>query len=295
MTIKGALTWVSMGVIAVLGFSASGYGQLAPAKPFSRDELAQMAKVAKEHCGQAGQPGTLYQVLCADTKPAAPAPKHDIGGTWEGPIGAVMNRDLPPMTDLGKKLASMNHSNGATSVADSNDPLDTCDPLGFPRNTVWEIRGLQIGEMPNRMLILEQYERIWREVWTDGRALPKGVGGDDPKAPDPRYYGYSVGHWDGDYTFVVDTIGMDIAPWLDNEGHPQSKDLHVIERYERVDQNTLKVTVNVEDPPIFTKPFLLGTTVYKWLPNQEMEEQLCIPSEAQAYHDAVAGPAAQKK
>ena len=67
------------------------------------------------------------------------------------------------------------------------------------------------------------------------------------------------------------------------------------ERYGRVDHNTLKVSINVEDPQIFTKPFLLGTTVYKWLPNQEMEEQLCIPSEAQAYHDAVAGPAAQKK
>jgi hypothetical protein len=256
---------------------------------------ANVAALAEQHCGQAGQPGTLYQNLCADTKPADPAPKRDLSGAWEGPVGAVMNTKLPAMTDAGKKLAALNRTNGTANVADANDPLDHCDPLGFPRNTVWELRGLAIGSMPDRVLILSQYEKVWREVWTDGRALPKNAGSDDPNAPDPRYYGYSVGHWDGDYTFVVDTVGTDTSTWLDNEGHPHSSDLHVTERYTRVDHNTLKVTVNVDDPKIFTGPFLLGTTVYKWIPNQEFEEQLCIPSSAQAYLDTIADPAGEKK
>ncbi len=110
-----------------------------------------------------------------------------------------------------------------------------------------------------------------------------------PSAPDARYYGYSTGHWDGDYTFVVDTVGTDDSTWLDSGGHPHSSDLHVIERYERVDHDTLKVSVTADDPKVYAKPFLLGTTIYKWIPDQEFEEQLCIPSEAQAYADNIAG------
>ena len=94
---------------------------------------------------------------------------------------------------------------------------------------------------------------------------------------------------------MVDTVGTDDSTWLDNEGHPHTSDLHVTERYERTDHNTLKVSVMVDDPKIFTKPFLLGTTVYKWIPTQEFEEQLCIPSSAEAYAHAIADPAAQKK
>jgi len=284
---RNRLLCVLAGLATALTFSAIAGAQAAP----SKEAMA----LAKEHCGQPGQPGTQYQVLCSETKPSAAAPKHDISGSWSGPIGAMRGDPIPALTDMGKKLASVNHANGAVNVADSNDPLNHCDPLGFPRNAVFELRGLSIGEMSNRILILSQYERIWREVWTDGRALPKGVGGDDPNAPDPRYYGYSVGHWDGDFAFVVDTVGTDPDTWLDNGGHPHSPDLHVIERYERVDHDTLKVSVTVDDTKVYAKPFLLGTTVYKWIPDQQFEEQLCIPSEAQAYADAIANPAGAKK
>ena len=275
-----------LAVVAVLGFSSGARAQI---------DRGPVADLAKQHCGQTGQAGTEYQVLCADTKPSDPAPKHDINGAWEGPIGAVRVDPVPPMTAWGQARFATRSTNGGGAVAASNDPLNHCDPLGFPRNAVFELRGLAIGGMPNRVLILSQYERVWREVWTDGRALPKNAGSDDPNAPGPRYYGYSVGHWDGDYTFVVDTVGMDEDTWLDSAGHPHSTDLHVTERYTRMDHNTLEVTVAVDDPKVFTKPFVMGKTVYKWIPDQEFEEQLCIPSEAQAYADAIAKPAGEKK
>jgi hypothetical protein len=280
-------------LVAALAFSTMARAQAGSRGANGANK--ETAAIAKEHCLQPGQPGTRYQVLCADTKTPAPAPKHDIMGTWEGPIGAVRGDPIPPMTDLGKKMAAMNHANGAVNVGDSNDPLNHCDPLGFPRNAVFELRGLSIGQMPNRILILSQYERIWREVWTDGRALPTGFGSDKIDAPDPRYYGYSVGHWENDTTFVVETVGADDSSWLDNAGHPHSAELKATERYERVDHDTLKVTVNVDDPKYYTKPFLLGTTVYKWVPDQQIEEQLCIPSQSQLYTDIIANPAAQKK
>ena len=68
----------------------------------------------------------------------------------------------------------------------------------------------------------------------DGRPLPKAV--DVKGAPESRYYGYSVGHWENDTTLVVDTTGLDERAWLDEAGHPKSAMAKITERYNRVDQ-----------------------------------------------------------
>ena len=169
-----------------------------------------------------------------NTKPAGPAPKHDLIGAWAGPIGAKVNAP-PPMTPLGQKRFSMNKGQDY-SVAERNDPLITCDPLGFPQNVLFETRSIAFAQMTDRVVELFQYQKVWREIFTDGRALPTNVGAKG--GPDPRYYGFSVGHWDGDYTFVVDTVGTDDRVWLDHNGHPHSADLRVQERYQRVDHDT---------------------------------------------------------
>jgi hypothetical protein len=251
-------------------------------------------QLAKEHCGSAGQPGTLYQQLCADSTPAPPAAKHDVSGAYTGSIGATPG-DFPPLTPLGQKLFAANKGTHAVDVAVSNDPLITCDPLGFPRNAVFEVRGLEFVQTPIKVFELFQYEKVWREIWTDGRALPKNAGTDDINAPDSRYYGYAVGHWDGDYTLVVNTVGTEGDTWLDNDGHPHSNALRAEERYTRKDHNTLQQTVTIDDPTIYTKPFLLGKATFKWIPEQEFEEQLCIPSKAEAYTNFIANPAGLEK
>ena len=180
----------------------------------------------------------------------------------------------------------------ASSSSESNDPIKTCDPLGFPRNMLFETRGIAFAQMPGRVLELSQYNRVWREIWTDGRELPKNVGGNSADAPDPRWYGYSVGHWDGEYTFVVDTVGSDERSWLDNVGHPHSIDLHVQERYTRVDHNNLEVTITIDDPKTYTKPFVITKSSFKWIPKQDFEEQLCVPSEMLQYLKVIGDPAA---
>jgi hypothetical protein len=93
----------------------------------------------------------------------------------------------------------------------------------------------------------------------------------------------------------VDTVGADDGTWLDSEGHAHSAEMHVTERYTRVDHDTLELIVTVDDPKIYTKPFVLGRTVFKWIPEQDFEEQLCIPSQSQLYTDFIAKPAANKK
>jgi hypothetical protein len=199
---------------------------------------------------------------------------------------------VPPMTAWGQEQFAAHKSNQKISVAESNDPLDTCDPLGFPRNALWESRGIAFAKMPDKIVEVFQYQRVWREIWTDGRALPKNIDNDAPDSTDSRYYGYSVGHWDGDYTFVVDTAGLDQDTWLDNAGHPHSGDLRVNERYTRMDQHTMEMTVTVNDPKVYTRPWMAGQTIYKWIPQQQFDEQLCIPSRMQDYTKLIARPAA---
>jgi hypothetical protein len=225
--------------------------------------------------------------------PSAPAPVQDISGVWAGTAAPHVNPP-PPMTPYGEALFQSHKpffGPALVPVAESNDPMITCDPLGFPRDVLFEIRGIKFAQLPKETLELFQYQRTWREIWTDGRALPANVGGTAVNAPDPRYYGYSVGHWDGDYTFVVNTAGLDERTWLDEYGHVKSGEAKVEERYHRLDHDTLELTVTVDDPKTYTTPYLAETFDFKWNPKQEFEEQLCIPSDMATYMKTIARPA----
>jgi hypothetical protein len=231
----------------------------------------------------------LYNKL-GDTGPAGPAPRQDLTGFWATLASERLNA-VPPLTPWGQEQFHAHKNQNEYPVAESNDPIKTCDPLGFPRNMLFQVRGVAFAQMPGKVLELFQFNRVWREIWTDGRELPKNVGGNAADAPDPRWYGYSVGHWEGDYTFVVDTVGSDERSWLDIVGHPHSLELRVQERYTRVDHNNLEVTMTIDDPKTYTKPFVITKANFKWIPQQDFEEQLCVPSEMLEYLKVIANPA----
>jgi len=224
---------------------------------------------------------TLYDKL-ANNGTGGAAPRRDLTGFWAGLVEPKLN-DVPPMTQWGQEQFRLNKSVWNFPVSESNDPSNSCDPLGFPRSMLYQTRGIAFAQMPGRVLELFLYNKLWREIWTDGRALPKNVGGSSADAPDPAWYGYSVGHWEGDYTFVVDTVGSDERSWLDNYGHPHSIDMRVQERYTRVDHNNLQVTISIDDPKTYTKPFVITQSNYRWIPQQDFEEQICAPSEQSEY------------
>jgi hypothetical protein len=224
------------------------------------------------------------------TQPAGgPAPRRDLTGVWDaggagiGGSGQAAQREAAraPFTPLGEELVSLNKpGNGPRSVpvAQINDPLSTMgDPSGFPRLLTFELRPVQMVHTPNQVLMLYMFEKRWRVIWTDGRKLPEN--------PDPRWYGYSVGRWEDDYTFVVETIGLDDRTWVDNSGNPHSTDLHVEERYRRVNANTLELTVTIDDPQVYTKPFLARDKLpLKRAPSDvDLMEMIPSASEAVAY------------
>lgn len=254
--------------------------------------FAVAAVVGAQDWNRAGLPDSAIN---APKTKAAPAPKRDITGIWDaGGAGiAGPGHESAPWTDWAKqKAASYKPGNGPRAVyeADINDPLSTvCDPSGFPRLVMYETRPFQVVQTPNQVLILYMFEKRWRVIWTDGRALPAN--------PDPRWYGYSVGRWVDDYTLVVQTVGTDDRTWLDNAGNPHSNNLRVEERYRRVNQRTMELTVTLTDPLVYTKPWLpVDKMQINLMPNgSDLMEMIPSASEAAAYRRVIASRAKTTK
>ena len=223
--------------------------------------------------------------------PAGPAPRRDLSGTWDAgdagiqPTGHV----AAPFTARGEQMAKANNpGNGSrlVQVTDDNDPLSTMgDPTGFPRIVLYELRPFQIVQTSNQVLILYMFEKRWRVIWTDGRALPTN--------PDPRWYGYSVGRWIDDSTLVVNTVGTDDRTWLDNAGNPHSNSLRVEERYHRVNRQTMELTVTLDDPVVYTKPWVaVDKMKINLMPDgSDLMEMIPSASEAAAYKRVIASKA----
>jgi len=238
--------------------------------------------------------------------PPGPAPKRDLSGAWVGPATTNKPDPVPPMTAAGEKAFKLNKSYGPASgnfgggkvegPGESNDPFITCDPLGFPRNllahAITSRGGTLFATAPDRILIAYEQQRVWREIWMDGRPLPKAV--DVKDAPESRFYGYSTGHWENDTTLVIDTTGLDERTWLDEAGHPHTAMAHIQERYTRVDQYNMQVTVTVDDPKYYTKPFAVMKANFYWMKAQEFSESFCVPSEAIEYRDTLSKPSGIK-
>jgi hypothetical protein len=269
----------------------------APSLVVSVVVLACLATVAAaQGGGQRRAPeGFLREGIRRMPNPPGPAPVRDFSGVWVGPIDNKPDA-VPPMTPAGEAAFKERKAYGEASrnaeLGASNDPFITCDPLGFPRNLLAHAvssRGrFVVGSAPNRLLLAYEQQRVWREVWMDGRALPKAV--DVRGAPESRYYGYSVGRWENDRTLVIDTTGVDERPWLDEVGRPRSSSARIQERYTRVDEHNVQLTVTMDDPKFYTKPWTWMRANFYAVLGQDFAETFCIPSEGIEYRDSLARP-----
>jgi hypothetical protein len=124
---------------------------------------------------------------------------------------------------------------------------------------------VKIVQTPNLMVMLYEYHTIFRQVFTDGRALPQD--------PNPTWMGYSVGHWDDD-TLVVTTAGYNDRTTLDLAGHPHTEALRVTERYHRRDAGHLELRVTFEDPQAYTKAWTLPIE-FDLIPDGDLIEYVC--------------------
>jgi hypothetical protein len=235
----------------------------------------------------------------ANEGPGGPAPVRDLTGTWLGESSGggvprlVRPEDPPPLTPLGKQLFDQNIPEGeGVAVSETNDPhYRYCDPFGFPRNMNDQIRSMTIATLPDRTFVMLKFMNIWREIWTDGRALPTRFTGRGWDVHDPTYNGYSIGHWEDDYTFVVETTGLAAETWATETGYPHSIDAIVTERFHRTSKNDLTITTTMVDSKLYTRPVAMGEVYFRWSPRQTFFDFSCVPSSVQRYLGEMADPA----
>ncbi len=217
-----------------------------------------------------------------DGKPnlAAPAPrtaggKPDLSGLWSlnaGPghlanaVADLKDEDVEPwaqalyrkrLSDLGK-----------------DDPWTIqCLPAGARALLTASSGPARIIQTPSLIAIL--YEDLsYRQIFLDGRPLPKD--------PDPKWMGYSVGHWEGD-TLVVESTGFNDRSWLDMGGHPHTEKLRTTERYRRTSFGHMDLQVTYDDPGAYKKPWTISFGV-NFAPDTELLEYVCAEDEKDSTH-----------
>ena len=160
--------------------------------------------------------------------------------------------------------------------ADNNkdNPDALCLPMGFmqfhnhpqPRKIV---------QTPTLVLIIYEANDGLRQIFLDGRPLPNND-------PQPWWYGYSVGRWEGD-TLVVETSGLRDGGWLDVVGTPLTDAARVTERFRRPNFGSLEIQVTVDDHKAFTRPWTV-TINQRVMLDTELIEFICNENNIDARH-----------
>ncbi len=154
----------------------------------------------------------------------------------------------------------------------SQNPTARCLPMGIP----W-IYGIphpyKIVQAPGVTLVIYEGEPV-RQIFTDGRKHTPD--------PEPAWYGYSVGNWEGD-TLVADSVGFNDRTWLDAFGHPHSEALHVVERFHRRDFGHMDLEVTVEDPKTYTRPIKVKYAE-TLVPDTDLLDNVCTENERDIAH-----------
>jgi hypothetical protein len=237
-----------------------------------------------------------------DLEAAAPrtsAGKPDLSGLWEyaRPKGAAP--PPPPAATAGGGLGPRNpgvnqfFNIGSTlkdglpftpwaaelrkqrsSVNNMDNPDAHCLPLGLTQLHMHP-QPRKIIQTPDLIVILYEAQGGVRQIFMDGRPLPK----DNPQ---PWWYGYSTGKWDGD-TLVVETTGFRDDVWLDVEGSPLTSTGKMTERFRRVNYGNMEIQITVEDPKAYAKPWTVQVNQRLML-DTDLIEFICGENEKDAPH-----------
>jgi hypothetical protein len=198
--------------------------------------------------------------------PHAADGKPDLTGIW-GADSARPNEDLTPegveAPMLPAAAALYKHR---VETFGWDRPETYCMPHGTP--DAYTVPGLpfKMLQTPGETAILFEEFHKYRQIHTDGRKLPVD--------PEPAWYGYSIGHWEGE-TLVAETAGFREGSWLDNSGHPHSDALRTTERFHRLNFGHMNVDVTIDDAKVYTRPWNAATMHFTLKPDTELLEHFC--------------------
>jgi hypothetical protein len=191
--------------------------------------------------------------------------KPDLSGIWKVPNGKYLqnlavDEGEAPMLPWAEAIYKERKGNLA-----KGRPSESCLPHAVPDGQTVASSPFKMVQTPGFIIMLHEEFNHYRQIFTDGRPLPVD--------PQPAWFGYSVGKWEGD-TLVVDSTGFNDLSWLDDPGHPHTEALHIIERFRRTDFGHLENRVTIDDPKTYTKPWS-ATIHFDLLPDTELIEAIC--------------------
>jgi hypothetical protein len=204
-----------------------------------------------------------------------PPPPANVVGNAKSPVPRPF-QDLPSLFPDGLPMQPWAAQLRAQRAADhSKDHPDAhCLPIN-PVQLHSHPQPRKIVQSPGLILMLYEANEGIRQIFMDGRALPNND-------PQPWWYGYSVGKWDGD-TLVVESTGFQDKAWIDEEGTPMTNTGHVTERFRRLNYGTLEIEITVDDPKTFTKPWSFKLQ-QKLMPDTELIEFICAENNRSVPH-----------
>jgi hypothetical protein len=200
----------------------------------------------------------------AGPAPRTAAGKPDFSGVWWTPSTTDPGKPewLPSAVAVAKQRADNNRK---------DSPQAHCLPPPVLRfGPIFQL----VQSQAFLIVISDDDSPGFHQIYLDGR--------DHPKDPNPAWYGHAVAKWDGD-TLVVDKLGFNDRVWLDQDGHPITEKLHVVERYRRPDLGHLEIESTVEDPGVLAKPYTMKR-VADLAPTEEIYEFICPENNQDADH-----------
>jgi hypothetical protein len=204
-------------------------------------------------------PGRLMAETQQAAVPAAGVPPlatfFDLGANIEGGL---------PYLPAAKTLRDERQASNSRDNPDAH-----CLPMGLTQLHLHP-QPRKIVQLPQLIVMMWEGNSGLRQIFLDGRALPDND-------PQPWWYGYSVGHWEGD-TLVVETTGLRDGGWLDVNGSPLSDKARVTERFERPQYGKMTVDVTIDDPLNYAQPFTVRVEHGVML-NTELIEFICQENE----------------
>jgi hypothetical protein len=156
----------------------------------------------------------------------------------------------------------------------------SCWPAGVPGFLVFGCgaRTVYFVQTAKEVTMINDGDQQVRHVYLNAGHSPRVT---------PSWYGESVGHYEGDDTLVVDTIGLNDKSFIDNYRTPHSDKLHVVERWKLArDGRTLEVSISVDDPGAFTTAWT-ARQVYQRVQQGPLTEQVCAENNANYFDQNV--------
>jgi hypothetical protein len=154
-----------------------------------------------------------------------------------------------------------------------DDPHIKCLPDNFLR-AYGLPHLLKFVHTPNLLVVLNEMNAGYRQVFTDARPLPVD--------PTPSWQGYSSAKWSVD-TLVIDTIGLRDDTWIDWNGSVVTQTAKVREQIRRPDFGHLEIQVTVDDPKAYTKPWTV-TLKQRIVVDAELIDEICLENEQSLKH-----------